>query len=159
LSGKTLEDYFQEKILGPLGMKDTSYLVPAEKLPRLVNNFRHEAGGSYSEQPRQTPRTATSFSGGGGLYSTAGDYLKFLQMFLNGGELNGARILKPETVALMAKNHIGSVGVRAVKSTQPQTSADFTFVDDNKDKWGLGFMITTAAVPGKRSPGSLSWGG
>jgi CubicO group peptidase (beta-lactamase class C family) len=59
----------------------------------------------------------------------------------------------------MARKHIGTVGVRAVKSTQPQTSADFTFVDDGRDRWGLGFQISTAAVAGKRSPGSLSWGG
>jgi methyl acetate hydrolase len=158
LSGQTLEAYFQEKIFGPLKMVDTSYNVPAEKHARVVNNFRR-TGDTYAEQTRQAPRAATRFNGGGGLYSTSGDYIRFLRMLLHGGELDGARILKADTVARMAQNHIGAVGVRALKSAQPDLSADFTFVADGRDKWGLGFQITTDAVPGKRAPGSLSWGG
>ena len=63
------------------------------------------------------------------------------------------------TVALMGRNHIGEVGVPAVNTAQPDRSMDFTFVDDGKDKWGLGFLVTTRHVAGKRSAGSLSWGG
>jgi len=159
LSGKNLEAYFRERIFGPLGMNDTGYNVPAEKHARIVNVHRRGADGALAEQPRNPPQTATRFNGGGGLYSTAGDYLRFLQMLLNGGEFGGARVLSRESVALMGQNHIGAVGVRAAKSTQPNLSSDFTFVDDGRDKWGLGFQITTAAVAGKRSPGSLSWGG
>lgn len=159
LSGKTLEAYFQEKILQPLGMKDTSYNVPEEKLARLVNNFQRGAGGVLAERPRQAPKQQTRFNGGGGLVATAGDYLRFLRMLLNGGELEGVRILKPETVALMARNHIGNVGVRVMKTTSPATSRDFTFIDDGQDKWGLGFLITSRPTPGKRAAGSLSWGG
>jgi methyl acetate hydrolase len=159
LSGKDLEAYFRERIFGPLGMNDTGYNVSAEKHARIVNVHRRGADGALAEQPRNPPQTATRFNGGGGLYSTAGDYLRFLQMLLNGGELGGARVLSGGSVALMGQNQIGAVGVRAVKSTQPNTSSDFTFIDDGRDKWGLGFQITTAAVAGKRSPGSLSWGG
>jgi CubicO group peptidase (beta-lactamase class C family) len=79
-------------------------------------------------------------------------------MLLNGGMLDGARVLKAETVALMGQNHIGAVSVPALKSALPR-SADFTFIADGRDKWGLGFLITADQVPGKRSPGSLSWGG
>ena len=163
LSGENLEAYFQAKIFGPLGMKDTSFVLPPEKYSRLVNNHRRgtDGTGPITESPRSpTPPAAPArFNGGGGLYSTAGDYLRFLRMLLKGGELDGARVLKRDSVALMAQNHIGPVGVRAVKSTLPATSADFSFVDDGKDKWGLGFQITTADVAGKRAPGSLSWGG
>lgn len=161
VSGQNLEAYFRAHIFAPLGMNDTSYNVPAEKLPRLVNSHRRgpDGTGPLTEQPRTTPNPSTRFNGGGGLYSTAGDYLRFLQMLLNGGERGGQRVLRRESVALMGENHLGAVGVRAVKSAQPGTSAAFTFVDDDQDKWGLGFQITTAAVPGKRSPGSLSWGG
>lgn len=161
ISGQNLEAYFRARIFAPLGMDDTSYHVPAAKLPRLVNSHRRgpDGTGPLIEQPRTTPNNATRFNGGGGLYSTAGDYLRFLQMLLNGGELSGKRVLTRESVALMGENHLGAVGVRAVESAQPASSAAFTFVDDNRDKWGLGFQITTAAVPGKRSPGSLSWGG
>ena len=75
------------------------------------------------------------------------------------GTLNGARIVSPETVATMGRNHIGRVGVRAVKTAMPERSSDFTFVDDGRDKWGIGFMITADGKPGRRSAGSLSWGG
>jgi methyl acetate hydrolase len=71
----------------------------------------------------------------------------------------GSRILSAGTVALMGRNHIGDVGVHAVKTAQPDRSMDFTFINDGKDKWGLGFLITTNHVAGKRSAGSLSWGG
>ena len=79
-------------------------------------------------------------------------------MLLNGGELEGARVLKAETVTLMGQNQIGAVSVPALKSALPR-SADFSFIADGRDKWGLGFLITADLVPGKRSPGSLSWGG
>lgn len=163
LSGRNLEVYFREKIFAPLRMNDTSYALPAEKYARLVNSHRRgpDGTGPLTEQPRSPnpPDAPTRFNGGGGLFSTAGDYLRFLRMILNSGELDGARVLKPESVALMGRNHLGTVGVRATKSTQPERSSDFTFVDDGQDQWGLGFQITTAAVAGKRSPGSLSWGG
>ena len=93
------------------------------------------------------------------MFSTAGDYARFAQMLLNGGELNGARILSRKSVALMGQNHIGEVGVRALNTALPNLSMDLTFIDDRKDKWGLGFLITMVDVPGKRSVGSLSWGG
>lgn len=159
LSGKDLETYFRERIFAPLGMEDTSYNVPESKHARLVNTWQLGADGGWTERPRTAPRPSTRFNGGGGLASTARDYVRFLQMLLNGGELNGKRVLKRESVALMAQNHLGPVGVRAVKSTTPAVSADFNFVDDGKDKWGLAGQITTARVAGKRSPGSVSWGG
>jgi methyl acetate hydrolase len=79
-------------------------------------------------------------------------------MLLNGGELDGTRVLKAETVTLMGQNHIGAVSVPALKTALPR-SADFSFIADGRDKWGLGFLITTDQVSGRRSPGSLSWGG
>jgi methyl acetate hydrolase len=80
------------------------------------------------------------------------------RMLLNGGELDGTRVLKAETVTLMGQNHIGAVSVPALKTALPR-SADFSFIADGRDKWGLGFLITTDQVSGRRSPGSLSWGG
>ena len=159
LSGQTLEEYLQKRIFAPLKMPDTSYNVVAEKHARVVNTFRRNADGSLEERPRTAPQTSTRFNGGGGLYSTARDYIRFLQMLLNQGELDGARILKADTIALMGRNHIGDVGVRALKSALPASSDDFTFVADGRDKWGLSFQITADAVPGKRAPGSLSRGG
>jgi CubicO group peptidase (beta-lactamase class C family) len=162
LSGKSLEDYFREHIFVPLGMSDTFYNVPEAKQARLVTVHHRQDGrpdAPLTEQPNQRRPPATTFNGGGGLTSTASDYLRFERMILNGGTLGGARILAADTIALMSRNQIGDVSVRALKTAQPDVSMDFTFVDDGKDKWGLGFLLTTRHVPGKRSAGSLSWGG
>src|SRR4029077_2870824 len=86
------------------------------------------------------------------------DYGRFVRMLLNGGELDGERVLKAETVTLMGQNAMGAVSVPALKTALPR-SADFTFIADGRDKWGLGSLITASQVAGKRSPGSLSWGG
>jgi CubicO group peptidase (beta-lactamase class C family) len=80
-------------------------------------------------------------------------------MILNGGELDGARVLSADSVAQMGRNAIGAVGVPALKSALADRSEDFSFIADGRDKWGLGFLITADANPAKRSAGSLSWGG
>src|SRR5438477_10925482 len=142
-------------------MPDTSYNVPQDKAGRLVAAQQREGermDGAVVLQAVQPGLTVPEPIGGGGLASTAADYGRFMRMLLNGGELDGARVLKAETVALMGQNHIGAVSVPALKSALPR-SADFTFIADGRDKWGLGFLITVDQVPGKRSPGSLSWGG
>ena len=161
LSGQKLEDYFREHIFTPLKMTDTSYNVPQDKAARLVPAQQRAGDRMDGAIALQSPQPGLTFPapiGGGGLASTAGDYGRFLRMLLNGGELDGARVLKAETVALMGQNHIGAVSVPALKSVLPR-SADFTFIAGGRDKWGLGFLLTTDQVPGKRSPGSLSWGG
>jgi CubicO group peptidase (beta-lactamase class C family) len=161
VSGQKLEDYFREHIFAPLKMDDTSYNVPEPKGPRLVAQ-QQRAGermdGAIILQNPQLGLTIPAPVGGGGLASTASDYGRFVRMFLNGGTLDGVRVLKAETVALMGQNQIGAISVSALKSALPR-SADFTFIADGRDKWGLGFLITTDQIPGKRSPGSLSWGG
>jgi len=159
ISGKTLEEYFRERIFGPLAMSDTFYNVPDGKQRRLVAVHRRRADGTFERDPNQPPLSVTRFNGGGGLASTAVDYVHFLQMFLNSGTWNGARILSADTVRIMGANHIGTVGVPALKTALPERSSDFTFVNDGRDKWGLGFLITTDQQAGKRSAGSLSWGG
>ena len=161
VSGQKLEEYFRQHIFAPLKMDDTSYNVPEAKGPRLVAQQQRggeRMDGAVELQKPQLGLTIAAPIGGGGLASTADDYGRFVRMFLNGGTLDGARVLKAETVALMGQNHIGAVSVPALKSALPR-SADFTFIADGRDKWGLGFLITADQVPGKRSPGSLSWGG
>src|SRR5205085_2168164 len=161
VSGQKLEEYFRQHIFAPLKMDDTSYNVPDAKGPRLVAQQQRggeRMDGAIELQKPQPALTIAAPVGGGGLASTADDYGRFMRMLLNGGELDGARVLKAETVALMGQNHIGAVSVPALKSALPR-SADFTFIADGRDKWGLGFLITVDQVQGKRSPGSLSWGG
>ena len=160
LSDKSLEDYFQERILRPLKMEDTSFNVTAGTLNRVVAPHQRQRDGSFAVVANALPVTGvTTFNGGGGLTSTANDYVRFVRMLLNQGTLDGARVLTSDTVALMGRNQIGRVGVRALKTALPERSSDFSFVNDGRDKWGLGFQISAASAPGKRSAGSLSWGG
>ncbi|MDP3077680.1 serine hydrolase [Bradyrhizobium sp.] len=161
VSGELLEDYFRQHIFAPLRMDDTFYNVPEAKGSRLVaQQWRggERMDGAIELQKPQLGLTIASPIGGGGLASTAEDYGRFMRMLLNGGALEGVRVLEAGTVALMGQNHIGAVAVPALKSVLPR-SADFTFIADGRDKWGLGFLITVDQVPGKRSPGSLSWAG
>jgi CubicO group peptidase (beta-lactamase class C family) len=161
ISGQKLEDYFRQHIFAPLKMDDTSYNVPESKGPRMVAQ-QQRAGdkmdGPVELQKQPLGLTIASPIGGGGLASTASDYGRFMRMFLNGGELDGVRVMKPETIALMSQNAMGAVRVPALKTALAR-SADFTFIADGRDQWSPGFLITVDQVPGKRSPGSLSWGG
>jgi len=161
ISGQKLEDYFRQHIFAPLKMTDTSYNVPQEKAARLVAAQQRAGDRMTGEVVLQNPQpglTIPNPGGGGGLASTASDYGRFVRMYLNGGELEGARVLRAETIALMSRNEIGALTVPALKTALPR-SRDFTFIADGRDKFSPGFLITTDQVPGKRSPGSLSWGG
>ena len=161
VSGEKLEDYFRAHIFAPLEMTDTSYNIPEAKAGRVVAAQQRDGEQMDGKIVLQSPQPGLAVPmpiGGGGLTSTVDDYGRFVRMLLDGGALDGARVLKPETVALMGKNAIGNVSVPALETALPR-SEDFTFINDGRDKWGLGFLITVDQVPGKRSPGSLSWGG
>jgi len=150
VSGVPLDEFIRTRITEPLGMKDTHFFVPAEKQKRLVavyvsdtaNRASRAPGGArgqghYVDGPRR------SFSGGAGLVSTARDYARLLQMMLNGGELDGVRILSPQTVALMTTNQTGTL--------YPASGSSF----------GLGFSIIDrlGADHTLLPPGTYGWGG
>ena len=97
--------------------------------------------------------------GGGGLYGTAGDYIKFTQMILNKGRGNGNQVLKAETVATMGQNHIGDLVVTKMISAAPPYTNDVDLYPGMVKKWGLSFLINTAKTPEGRSAGSLAWAG
>jgi methyl acetate hydrolase len=160
ISGTTLENYFQEKIFRPLGMEDTSYILPAAKFDRLVSRYHRETSGELQEDERKLPTPPTTFNGGGGLYSTAGDYVRFMQMILNHGTgPNNVRILQPKTVESMMTNQIGELTAGKMKSFKPNTSSDVDIQPGHTEKWGLGFLINTTQYAGGRSAGSLAWAG
>jgi CubicO group peptidase (beta-lactamase class C family) len=107
LSGQSLPDFMQQRIFAPLGMKDTAFFVPKEKRTRFATQYVAGQNAELVADPRSTYAAQPSAaSGGGGLVSTAQDYLRFAQMLLNRGELDGARILAPATVELMTANHL-----------------------------------------------------
>jgi CubicO group peptidase (beta-lactamase class C family) len=160
MTGATLEDYFQERILRPLAMQDTSYIFPEAKFDRLVGSYQREANGEFKPNDRRLPSRPASFNGDGGLYSTAADYVRFMQMILNrGAGPNGARILKRRTAESMLRNQIGDLSAGKMRSFQPGTSADVDFQPGHTQKWGFGFLINTTPYAGGRSAGSGAWGG
>lgn len=159
-SGLSLEQYCRQNIFEPLGMKDTSFITAADKFDRLVSRYQRHSDGSLQQEVRALPPLPTVFNGGGGLYSTPGDYVRFMQMILRRGQgLANRDILRPETVAMMSANQIADLSAGKLKSFQPERSSDVDLHPGANDKWGLGFLINTLAYPGGRSAGSLAWGG
>jgi CubicO group peptidase (beta-lactamase class C family) len=148
------------KILRPLRMNDTSYILPEAKFDRLVTNYRRESGGDLVQEKRKLPGRPKEFNGGGGLYSTAADYLAFMQMILNhGAGPNGVRILKPETVDSMLTNQIGELTAGKMKSYRPDVSSDVDIQPGQIEKWGFGFLINPTPYTNGRSAGSGAWAG
>jgi CubicO group peptidase (beta-lactamase class C family) len=115
LSGQSLPEFMQQHIFGPLGMKDSGFFVPKEKRNRFATLYREDQEGHLAADatgggvPNDYAAQPSKPSGGGGMVSTAEDYLRFAQMLLNGGELDGVRILAPATVQLMTSNHIAPI--------------------------------------------------
>jgi methyl acetate hydrolase len=156
VSGQPLEDYFRQHILAPLGMTDTGFVTSPGQRARQAAMHRRRPDGLLEPQPLETPFTPEFHSGGGGLYSTAPDYLTLLRMLLGGGSLDGVRILRPETVALMGRNHIGDLEAGLLTTAMPALSNDVDFFPGQSLRWGLGYMITPEAGPNGRSAGSLA---
>lgn len=160
VSGLTLEQYFQRNIFEPLGMVDTGFIFPAGKFDRLVNGYERQADGSLKEDTRTLPGPPKFFNGGGGLYSTVGDYVRFMQMILRRGRTSEKQqILSAKTVEMMSSNQIGELGAGKLKTTRPAVSSDVDFHPGFTDKFGFGFLINTTAYSGGRSAGSLAWAG
>ena len=158
ISGLTLEQYFQANILKPLGMKDTSFLVAPEKFDRLVSSYRRQSDGKLKEDPRTQPAPPTVYNGGGGLFSTAADYIRFTQMILRKGRGAGKEeILRPKTVELMSVNQIGSIPIETLKTTDPSVIADLDLGPGNK--YTYGFLLNTVTSPQGRPTGTLMWAG
>jgi CubicO group peptidase (beta-lactamase class C family) len=160
ISGRPLDRYLEERVLGPLGMVDTSFTVPASKVERFAALYAPRTG---SPQYKLVDDPATSgyvggrtyFSGAGGLVSTAADYLRFCKMLNNGGELDGVRILGPRTLNLMTINHLpGGKDLATMAQNAGETQRE-------GQGFGLGFAVlldqAEAQIIG--TPGEYYWGG
>jgi CubicO group peptidase (beta-lactamase class C family) len=156
VSGLSLETYFQRSIFAPLGMKDSTFTLSPEKFPRKVSMWRRQPGGDLHEDPYLPPPAPAWCNGGGGLYSTAPDYLRFMQMILQ----QGGPILRPESVAQMSTNQTGSMqAVGRMQAARPEMTADVDFHPGFEDQFTFGFLRNPVAHEGGRSAGSLAWGG
>src|SRR6202521_1706712 len=158
-SGKRLDAYLRDHLFAPLGMSDTGFKIGSEQRKRLVGMHARGPDGSLAPIPFELEQDPEFHMGGGGLYGTAGDYIKFTQMILNKGRGNGNQVLKPETVAMMGQNHIGELNVTKMISAVAFATNDVDLFPNMDKKWGLSFLINTARTPEGRSPGSLAWAG
>jgi CubicO group peptidase (beta-lactamase class C family) len=152
ISGMALDDFLQERILGPLGMKDSSFWVPAAQQHRIAEAFDTDPDSGIAVKLANVRSKPTFLSGGGGMVSTAHDYLRFARMLANHGTLDGVRILSRKTVQYMTSDHLGDLpGARMTPDFLPGPGYGF----------GLGFAVRIAdgdaIVPG--SLGDYNWSG
>jgi methyl acetate hydrolase len=158
-SGKRLDAYLHDHMFTPLGMNDTGFKITDAMRKRLVGMHARGEDGVLSTIPFELEQAPEFHMGGGGLYGTAADYIKFTQMILNKGCGNGNQLLKPETVALMGQNHIGDLTMGKMTTAIGWATNDVDLYPDIVKKWGLSFLINTAKTPEGRSAGSLAWAG
>jgi len=158
VSGERLGSYLENNIFDPLGMNSTGFKISPEMRTRLakVHQRRNDGLVPLNMETKQDP---PSDMGGGGLYSTVGDYLKLIQMILAEGTGNGNRILNPETIHAMSQNQMGDCRVCRLPSYDLDASLDAEFFPGIEKSWGLTFMINEEDAPTGRSAGSLSWAG
>ncbi|MBW2061295.1 MAG: beta-lactamase family protein [Deltaproteobacteria bacterium] len=160
ISGMRFDEYLKTKIFEPLKMNDTDFWVPPEKLDRFAANYSRRPDKSLQLEDDPVTglftRPATFFSGGGGLVSTASDYFRFCQMLLNGGALEGVRILGCKTIELMTMNHLPQGQDLMDLSVSP-----FTQTATQGFGFGLGFSIHLGSARSQiiGSPGEYAWGG
>jgi methyl acetate hydrolase len=159
VSGQRLDAYLRDNIFAPLGMSDIGFKISDSQRKRLVGAHARGEDGALAPMPFELEQNPEFHMGGGGLYGTAGDYIKFTQMILNKGRGNGNQVLKPETVALMGQNNIGEIDVGKMTTVAPAYTNDVDLFPGMVKKWGLSFLINTAKTLEGRSPGSLFWAG
>jgi methyl acetate hydrolase len=158
-SGKRLDAYLRDHLFTPLGMTDTGFKIGEAQRKRLVGMHQRNEDGSLTPIPFELEQEPEFHMGGGGLYGTAGDYIKFTRMILNNGRGNGNQVLRPETVAAMAQNHIGELTMGKMISSVAFATNDVDLFPGIVKKWGLSFLINTEKTPQGRSAGSLAWAG
>ncbi len=159
VSGQRLGAYMQTHIFDPLGMDSTAFKITPAMRSRLASVHQRDDNDHLTPIEMEVPQEPEFEMGGGGLYSTVGDYLKFIRMILNQGTAHGQQLLKPETVKQMSINQMGDRRVCELKTALPPVSRDAEFFPGMPKTWGLTFMINTETAPTGRSAGSLAWAG
>jgi methyl acetate hydrolase len=159
VSGKKLGTYLAENVFGPLGMTDTAFRITPGMRQRLAKIHQRGDDGTLAPIDVEIPQDPEFEMGGGGLYGTVGDYLKFVRMMLNQGRAGSEQVLKPETVELMSRNAMGDCKVTMLHTVMPGLSLDAEFFPGMPKSWGLSFMINDEQAPTGRTAGSLAWAG
>jgi len=159
VTGRRLREVLADEVLGPLGMGDTGFRIGQPQRARLAFMNRRTADGGITPIPFEMPQEPEFDMGGGGLYGTARDYLRFCRMWLNRGALDGARVLSEAMVAEAMRDSISPLAVRPMVTAQPGRSHDLDLFPDMRKGWGLSFLINEQDVPGGRAAGSMAWAG
>ncbi|MCC6708183.1 MAG: beta-lactamase family protein [Gammaproteobacteria bacterium] len=159
VSGMKLADYLDQHFFKPLKMNDTSFVLRDDMKSRLVQAAARTPDGVLSPLDFEFPSDGDFHMGGGGLYSTGPDYLRFTRMILGGGSLDGVEVLKPATVKLMGQNAIGDIAVPPFMSDNPAMALSADLFPGQIARWGLSFVINTEDIPGCRAANSLAWAG
>lgn len=161
VTGESLDAYMQAHVIKPLGMASTGFLLRDDIRARLSGVHERDGAGYIKavDFPLPDHQEPEDFTGGGGLYGSAPDYARFMRMILNKGELDGVRVLAPETVDLMSQNHIGDLEVGPLPAALPANSYPVDLYPGIEKRWGLSFLIVMDDVPEGRRAGTLSWAG
>lgn len=160
VTGRRLGAVIEERITGPLGMRDTGFRPGSDQRGRFAAMHSRGPDGRLSPIPFPIPEEQEFDMGGGGLCGTAPDYLRFCRMVLNGGALEGARILDPGTVAELGRNQMGELLVAPLATAQPAVTHDAEFFPGQPKRWSHAFMLNEEAHPeGGRAAGSMAWAG
>jgi methyl acetate hydrolase len=158
VSGQSLGLYLKHNIFDPLGMNSTAFHISDDMRKRLASTHLRGPDGKLSVFPFEIPQQPEFEMGGGGLYGTAGDYMRFLRMVLNHGQLGGQRILTPEGAVSLGLNHMGDCRVYNLKAAIPLTN-DAEFFPGVEKSWSLAFQINHTATATGRPAGGLMWAG
>jgi methyl acetate hydrolase len=160
VSGLKLGEYLQRNLFEPLGMNDTAFRITPSMRSRLAKIHQRNDDDSLTAGELEIEQSPENEMGGGGLYGTAGDYLRFVRMILNDGRGDdGRRVLKAETVQQMSRNAMGATRVTMLKSAAPPLTNDAEFFPGLEKSWGLTFQINEQKAPTGRPAGGLMWAG
>jgi methyl acetate hydrolase len=166
VSGQKLGVYLAENLLGPLGMVDTAFRLRPDMLARLAKIHHRGDDGTLVAGDLMIEQNPENEMGGGGLYGTMPDYIRFIRMILNDGLADagasgspGQRVLKAETVQQMCRNAMGDLRVERLPTQSPTLTRDAEFFPGVEKTWGLSFQINEAAAPTGRPAGGLMWAG
>ena len=160
ITGKRLGEFMQERIFTPLGMSTTSFTITPAMRPKLARIHQRDADGSLTPlNDFELPQEPEVHMGGHGLYSTVGDYCRFIRMWLNDGAGDNGRVLKAETVRMAERNALGDKKVKMLPGAIPSLSNDAEFFPGLSKSWALSFMVNDEPAPTGRPAGALGWAG
>lgn len=159
ITGQRLGEVFAEKIFAPLGMTTMSFVLNDDMRATLAEMHARGTDGSLTPMDFELPSPPEVDMGGHGLYGTVGDYMKFIRMWLNDGAGENGRVLKPETVDMAVRNHLGDLPVTMLPGVIPTLSNDAEYFPGQSKSWSLAFMVNNETAPTGRPAGESGWAG